>query len=833
MLKRWLLVGAVLASLIVPGQAIETEGLEPVGNYQSHSQSAQGLDVRLADGSALRLQWLAPDLVRVRVAFRKPFDPIDASWAIAKKDWSPVNTTLQDSTDRLVTSSPKLKVIVHKNPLRIEFQDSSGRVINRDHQPLMGDPKGVYKGKLFDPEAGSMLVVTKSLGLHEHFYGLGEKAHRLDRRRGHFTMWNSDTPRYVEGTDPIYQSIPFYVGLDRGKAYGIFYDNSHRSHFDMGKTQQEWAGYAVEGGEVDYYFFAGPKMHDVVARYTELTGRAYLPPRWALGHQASRWSYYPASLVEEVADTYQSHDLPLDVMTLDINYMQGYRVFTWDRKHFPDPAGLISRLAKKGLRTVTIVDPGVKYQPTQQPQEPGKQPELEDQSKSYYVYNQGIEKGYFVKRKSGLPMVTKVWPGESVFVDYTQEAARRWWGDLHRSYLDHGVAGIWTDMNEPADFIDQTGGNQRDSVFDDLGRKTSHAKNRNLVALLMARSTHEGLLRLRPNLRPYVITRAAYAGIQRYSTMWTGDAPSSWESLALSIPLLCNLGLSGESFVGGDVGGFMGRGDGELLTRAYQVAFLLPFCRNHKDQEGYDQEPWRFGPQYEEIIRKYLKLRYRFLPYLYAGIESAHRTGIPFIRPLVLDHQNDPATWSLDDQLMAGPDLLLAPILRPGQEARRVYLPKGTWYDFWTGRAQVGGKLVRAEAPLESVPLYVRGGAIVPMGPEKNTVDALPNGPLQLNIYAGPDSRAEVTLYEDDGLTESYRKGNFATRKVVLTGRKLDVEAIQGSFRPAQRPLKFCFYGLPAGKQVYHNGQPVAARVVRNGWEVTVEDSPGAHTLKF
>lgn len=470
----------------------------------------------------------------------------------------------------------------------------------------------------------------------------------------------------------------------------------------------------------------------------------------------------------------------------------------------------------------------MKHQPA--PDKPDEeQPELKDQSESYYVYNQGVKNDYFVKRKDGKLMVTNVWPGDTVFVDYTKEQARRWWGDLHRAYLDHGVEGIWNDMNEPADFIDQTGGNQRDSVFEDLGRRTAHAKNRNVVALLMSRATYEGLLRLRPNRRPYVITRAAYAGIQRYATMWTGDAPSTWEGLALSIPMFCNLGLSGESFIGADVGGFMGRGDGEMLARAYQISFLVPFCRNHKAQGDYDQEPWRFGPYYENIIRNYLKLRYRLLPYLYAGIEEAHRTGIPFIRPLLLEYQRDPHTYALDDQFLAGADLLCAPITRPGQEQRRVYLPEGRWYDFYTGSPTPGGRVRKVEAPLETVPLFVRAGAILPLGPEKNTVDALPNGPLELRVYPTANHTAETTLYEDDGQTQDYLKGEFARRTVRFADNQLEIAATP--YRLPERALVVRIYTIRKYASAEWDGQPVALRRQDNYLEVSGPDGMGAHRL--
>jgi alpha-glucosidase len=267
--------------------------------------------------------------------------------------------------------------------------------------------------------------------IEEHFYGLGEKASRLDKRRGHFTMWNADTPGYNEGTDPIYQSIPFYMGWQAGEAYGIFFDNSYRTNFDFGQSTQEYAAFSAEGGEMNYYFFWGPSMKKILGRYAELTGHMPLPPMWALGNQQCRWSYYPQAVAEELVRQYREHDLPLDVLYLDIHYMQGYRLFTWDTTRYPNPRAFTDKLKQQGVRLVTIVDPGVKYQPPESAagDKTGiPNPELAPQDKSYYVYNQGTERNYFLKRKDGKVYVGKVWPGESVYVDYTLEAAYRFRG---------------------------------------------------------------------------------------------------------------------------------------------------------------------------------------------------------------------------------------------------------------------------------------------------------------------------------------------------------------------------------------------------------------------
>ena len=682
-----------LISLCTAGEAIDLQGLEAIGPISGYTKTDRAVIFNCQDKSEVQVVVLAPDLVRVRAAFKKGLPDRDHSWAIAKSSWEPARWSLREEAGQILISTDELEVAVRRSPLIIEFRDArTRRVINADARPMMYDPKG------------GTVAAAKKLGFDEHFYGLGEKAARLDKRRGHFTMWNSDTPGYQEGTDPIYQSIPFYIGLDAGAAYGIFFDNSYRTHFDFGRSTQQHMAFSADGGEMNYYFFNGPSIKKIVSRYSDLTGHMPMPPMWALGNQQSRWSYYPQQMAEEVVARYRKDDLPLDVLHLDIDYMIGYRVFTWDTTRFPNPKAFTDKLKQQGVKVVTIVDPGVK------------------EDKSYPVYNEGVEKNLFLKRKDGKLYVGEVWPGKSVYADFTLPEARRWWGDWHRAYTDNGVAGIWTDMNEPSDFLDQTGKSQMDVVSYDEGERSTHAKNRNVFALLMARATREGLERLQPDKRPYIITRAAYAGIQRYSTMWAGDNTSTWEALALSIPMFQTLGLGGQPFVGADVGGFIGRSDGELLTRWYQVGFVTPFCRNHKDISGYDQEPWRFGTYYEDIIRKYLKLRYRLLPFLYTNLEEAHRTGIPLFRPLLINYQTDTNTINLDDEFMIGSDLLVAPILKANQTSRSVYLPEGIWYDYWTGKKIAGGTRIVAEAPLEIVPMYVRAGAIIPMGPEMNYV---------------------------------------------------------------------------------------------------------------
>jgi alpha-glucosidase len=836
-MKRLLASFCFLVFLCSIGEAIDLNGLESIGPVSSFTRAANSVTFNCADNSQVRIYILAPDLVRVRASFRKALPERDHSWAIARTSWDGARWSIKEEAGSVIITTDEIEAIVRRAPLLIEFRDAkTHEVINSDARPMMFNPKG------------ENIAAAKKLGFDERFYGLGEKAARLDKRRGQFVMWNSDTPGYREGTDPIYQSIPFYIGLEKGRAYGIFFDNSYRTQFDLGASSQEYMAFSSDGGEMNYYFFRGPSIKKIISRYADLTGYMPMPPMWAMGHQQSRWSYYPQSVAEEVVRQYRERDIPLDVLYLDIHYMNGYRVFTWDTDRFPNPEQFTAKLKQQGVKVVTIIDPGVKYQlPQAGAQATASKPELAAQDKSYYVYNQGVEKNFFLKRKDGQLYIGRVWPGESVYADFTLEGARTWWGDLHRSLVGQGIAGIWTDMNEPSDFVDQTGKAQMDVVSYDEGENSTHAKNRNVFALLMARATYEGLQRLEPNKRPYVITRAGYAGYQRYSTMWTGDNTATWEAMALSIPMFQTLGLSGVPFVGTDIGGFIGRSNPELLTRWYEAGFLTPMCRNHMQIDSYDHEPWRFGKYYEDIIRKYLKLRYRLLPFLYTNLEEAHRTGVPPFRPLLLNYQDDYNTLTIDDQFMIGADLLVAPVVQPGVMTRMVYLPQGTWIDYWTGKNITGGSMIQADAPLDTVPMYVRAGSIIPMGPEMNYVGEKRFDPVTFSIYPDDKGQAAISLYEDDGASPAYKQGVFRRTSVSVSksgnGFQVNLSAPTGSYNPGARNLVFILKSAPTASLVTLDGKEMTmarSEESKAGWYksadglvIRIADDGKAHQIQI
>jgi alpha-glucosidase len=619
-------------------------------------------------------------------------------------------------------------------------------------------------------------------------------------------MWNSDTYAYDADTDPIYVSVPFFMVVRNGIAHGIFLDNTHRSSFDIGHQLDGLLSFGAAAGELDYYFIYGPTPKQVIERYTALTGRTPLPPRWALGYHQCRYSYYPEAKVRWIADTLRVRRIPADTIWFDIHYLDSYKPFTWDRERFPDPAGLIRALRAQGFRAVTIVDPHPKKEV------------------GYAPYDSGLAGDHFVKNPDGSIYEAPVWPanaernpGPSVFPDFSKPGAREWWGGLYRDLVDLGVAGIWNDMNEPAVFVPPTGTMPLDVRHDNEGQPSDHREIHNVYGMLMSRSTFEGLLRLRPGARPFVLTRASFAGGQRYAAVWPGDNQSDWSHLRGSIPTLLGLGLSGFSFVGSDIGGFADTPSAELYTRWMQLGVFYPFMRCHTSDGTPDQEPWSYGARYEAVNRRAIELRYELLPHIYNVMHESATTGVPAMRPMFLEYPEDAATPSLDDQFLFGADLLVAPVLREGADRRSVYLPRGEWYDYWTGRPQgtaEAGRTITVPVALESLPLFVRAGAFVFRQPVVQHTGQMPGQPLEVSIY--PATRSSAAFYEDDGETLSYARGEFALREFsqerTADGCAIRVSAATGTYRPPDRTLKLRILAASAVHRVVLERPSVSQR---------------------
>ncbi|WP_392535486.1 glycoside hydrolase family 31 protein [Nostoc sp. C117] len=726
-----------------------------------------------SNNSRLTITILAPNLIRVRFAPTGEFMP-RRSWAVTLDDaeWTTTPFTVRETQATVEIETSQIRVSVQQQNCRITCFDKAKRPFAEDTETGMGWRMGA-------------VAVWKQIAADEHFYGFGERTGFLDKLSEVKTNWTIDALDYDALTDEMYQAIPFFMALRPEVGYGIFFNTTFWSQFDIGAEQPGVWKMETRSGELDYYIIYGPEPAQILNTYTQLTGRMPLPPKWALGYHQCRWSYDSEIVVRELAQEFRQRRIPCDVIHLDIDYMQGFRVFTWSSQRFPNPAKLISDLAQDGFKTVTIIDPGVKYEP----------------EANYHVFDQGIENDYFVRKADGELFHGYVWPDKAVFPDFLRPDVSNWWGDLHKSLTDIGVAGIWNDMNEPA-INDRPFGDDGNKIWfpldapqgggEDKGNipvsSSTHIEVHNLYGLIMAKACYEGLERHRNSERSFVLTRSGYAGVQRWSSVWMGDNHSLWEHLEMSLPMLCNMGLSGVGFVGCDIGGFAGNATGELFARWMQVGMLYPLMRGHSAMSTARHEPWVFGDRVENICREYINLRYQLLPYIYSLFWEAATTGAPILRPLLYHFPNDPQTCTLYDQVFLGASLMAAPIYRPGIEHRSVYLPLGTWYDWWSGECYEGPIHILAHAPLERMPLYVRSGAIVPMQPVKQYVDESPLDEIRLRIWPGNN---EYQLFEDDGHTSKYQDKSFALTNIrVFTQTSktvVEIGAREGKWTPPTR----------------------------------------------
>ena len=684
------------------------------------------------------------EIIRVYVPF---FDERCKSKAIENNPCVPTEFEVKKAEEGIVISTGKVVVKIYDD-FMVDFYNESGVLLLADYRGERTKTKKVSWMSLEMLEAEGHDIsaylekenryeIVKQLEDGDDFYGLGDKTGFLNKKHYEYLNWNSDLPQaHNEDFQALYKTVPILFCMKKAAAYGVFFDNTFRNTINLGKENTEYFFYTAEEGNLDYYFMAGKDLVDLIGSYTYLTGTTPLPQRFALGYQQSRWGYESAEDIREVVDNYRKEQIPFDVIHLDIDYMDNYKVFTWNQKNYGKPGELFQELKEKGVKPVTIIDPGTKVE------------------QGYSIDDTGVEKEYFVKDKDGNVYVNAVWPGDSHFPDFGRKEVRDWWADNHKVLTEMGVAGIWNDMNEPASFRGEL---PADVVFHDEDRVTNHAEMHNIYGHYMCKSTYAAL-KEQTGKRPFVITRACYAGTQKYSTVWTGDNQSLWHHIQMVIPQLCNLGMSGFSFCGTDVGGFGADCTPELLCRWIQAACFSPLFRNHSAKGTKRQEPWQFGKEVIDINRKYIELRYRFLPYIYDLFYEGEKTGLPVMRPLVLHYPNDPEVRNLNSEFLVGEQLLVAPVLEQGATKRMIYLPEGTWYDFWTGEKVEGKQYILRDAPIDVCPMYVKAGSIIPTYEVVQYVGEKPYHKLQLLITPGAGSYVH---FQDNGEDFSYKNGVY------------------------------------------------------------------------
>jgi alpha-glucosidase len=692
----------------------------------------------------LSIDLVRADVLRIKISRGKVFDDPPTFAVCIDPLASPVDFRIEQDDERVQLITAACTTSLWLNPFRIDVHRSDGSPVIETAR----DADGQYWAYA---TLNDSFTVRRRCRQEDAIFGLGEKSGRHNRRGRDFTMWNTDvlspyeTVEFTAGKDPhdprgdfhsvefdpYYVSIPFFYhqSYPDGRVAASFLDNGYRGAYEFSHNEE----YRIifRGGQYTEYVFAGPDMPAILESYTWLTGRTAAPPLWSLGYHQCRWFEYTQDAVEEVAQRHRDNDIPCDAVWLDIEYMDGYRVFTWNADRFPDPPGMLKRLDEQGFRVITIIDPGVKFDP------------------GYWVFDQAVERDVLCRTEGGDLYIGQVWPGNTAFPDFVTEDGRTWWGELNAAHVLSGLAGIWNDMNEPA-----TGNIEARPMRFGRG-EYSHERYHNQYALLMAMGTTAGLLDAMPERRTFVLSRAGFAGIQRYAANWMGDNQSRWDHLWLSIAMGSGFGISGQAFVGADIGGFAGNSNAELFLRWMQYGTLTPFCRNHSEIGNVDQYAWAFGDVIQDHVRIAIKLRYRLLPYLYACFLRASETGEPVQRPLIFDYQYDATVRDIDDQYLLGPDLLVAPVVGPGITGRQVYLPVGDWYDWHTGELVGGRRFQTVATPLDRIPIYARGGAVIPMWPEApDSTNGYQPLVIELHLFVPvSDGVYHSMLQEDDGLT--------------------------------------------------------------------------------
>lgn len=679
-----------------------------------------------------------------------------------------IEATVEEHDDYLTLDTGSLTCRLNKAALRLSFENAQGDLLNADDTSF-----GVSW-------LGETVTNYKQLAEDEIFIGLGEKGGGINRRGSSYDNWNTDSFGFNNDTDPLYVSTPFFIGIREGKPYGIFFDNTYKTHFNFGTSNNNRFSYfSADGGDMNYYFIQGDTVADIIKQYANLTGKIEMPPLWSLGFQQCRYSYYPDFEVETIAKTFRDKKIPADVIYLDIHYMEAYKAFTFDNQTFPNPKALIEKLESMGFKVVVILDPGIKTE------------------KGYGTYDRGVAEDVFVKYPDGTKYEASVWPGNSHFTDFTLKKGRDWWADELKFYTDMGLEGFWNDMNEPACW----GQDMPDMIeFDYEGQQVSHLKARNVYGYQMVRSTFEGARKNMGNKRPFTLTRSGYSGVQRYSAVWTGDNVAGDDFMLLGQRIVNSLGLTGIPFAGYDVGGFVDESSPALFSRWLALASFAPFFRVHSMVNSRDSEPWAYGEEVEEISRNYINLRYKLLPYFYSVFHEAHKTGLPVNRSLAINYHQEAGIYggNAENEFTLGEWLLVCPTTST-QNFAKIYLPSGNWYNFFTDEPHTGAQHLIVETGMEDLPVYAKEGAIIPMQNETQNTREAHDGVLKLHVYHGAVQTTQG-LYEDDGTTYDFQQGDYYERTVRFDGleKSLVLSARLGNFSSKFSQLKVYLHGFEA-----------------------------------
>lgn len=737
--------------------------IERLGNAVSVATQARGAEIVASNGRVM-ITVINASTVRIHLTKTTSYDTL--SYAVIPSAYETAVFEQKHNDEVYKLSTDSLSVEVALKPIAVTVYDKRGNVLVEDD------------AKLGVSWAGSHITNYKVMHSDERFIGLGEKTGPLDRRGNGYTHWNTDFFGYPSGADPIYMSTPFYIGLHSGSAmYGLFLDNSSRTRFNFGASNNRFSSFGVEDGDLRYYVIAGSSVPSIIGSYAKLTGTTPLPPKWALGYQQCRYSYYPDAQVVNVARTFRERKIPADVIYLDIHYMQDYKLFTWDSLRFSNPKGMLDQLSKLNFQTTVIVDPGIKVE------------------KGYKQYDDGVAKDHFIKYSDGSLYQGQVWPGWCHFTDFTMPKARQWWGEQFSGLVKDGVRGFWNDMNEIATW----GQFMPDNIlFGFEGTGATHLLGRNVYGMQMARSTYEGTRKLLGNERPFILTRAGYSGIQRYSAVWTGDNQSNDDHMMAGVRLLNSMGLTGVPFVGMDVGGFTGNPSKELFARWTSISAFTPFFRAHVAIDNKSQEPWSFGERVEQICRNYISMRYILMPTLYSAFYESSKTGMPVMRSLAISNPFDNNTydWQYLHQFTIGSDLMVCPTPSYERFTRVYFPPGGSWYSIHDDASFTGGTSVIVDSPIERLPVFVRDGGILLAQSLVQSMNEKPSDTLRIHVWPGSSIRT-TTWYDDDGKSFDHERGVSVSRVVThdAAKRTVSIDGSNGKYQSIFKHVRLIIHG--------------------------------------
>lgn len=705
------------------------------GNLIGHSLEGYKVILNVDTGS-VRITFYSSDIVRID-HLPAPVSVSDSSFVVIQTPSAVTAVTLFETDSNLVLKSDRMRIECEKYPLRLIFYSADGKKLLEQS----------LKRNIPVPDQSRRLQFV--IQRNDHFYGTGERGTQLDKRGKRMVSYNTQIGGYSDSLETMNLNVPFVANPN---GYAVYIDNTYRGIFDVGKSDTSIFSYTAEGGELSWYVIAAPSISEQLQRYTWLTGRQPLPPRWAFGFIQSKNRYENGNETRSIVSEMKKRKFPCDAVVLDLAWFKHMGDISWDESSWPDHERMITDFLSVGIKTILITEPYI------------IQPSLN--------FKEADSLGYLAKDDNGKTQFLEKWWScggcNSTLLDLTNPAAQQWWWKKHPAAFGTHVAGIWTDLGEPE--------KHPESMKHFLG---STVKIHNIFNLLWAKTIYEGFSTLRPNERVMNLTRSGFAGIQRYGALpWSGDVARSFGGLAVQLPMLLNMGMSGIAYHNSDIGGYARNPTTpELYVRWMQYGVFCPITRAHGAGEvvkGSATEPWMFGSEAETINRTYLNLRYQLLPYNYSLAYQNYSTGMPFARPLFWSEPQNEELKNESSSYMWGEAFLVSPVVAAGQKKKEIVLPKGLWTDFWSDSVLVGGRRVIVESSLAKLPLFVKAGSIIPMAPIMQYSDERGLDTLTVHIYPDTAAGAEYSfvMYEDDGKTLDYRSGKFMTTTFTVNSRR-------------------------------------------------------------